>query len=266
MVGRLATGAVVAFWVGMMLALVRTEYFPHPTGVSEVPLELVLRKMFNNAETPGLTVYYRGQSLGFFKVDFSPMDSDPDMLREAGGGSFLRGYQVQSELNFMLPGSASSNRLRVVSQSRFNEQYELQTLKLRTTFAEGWVDVVGDRTTNRLTVNFEFGQYREQREFNFAQVAGSGLAGALGLPGMSGLGLMGSGAGGMAAGLSATTRCYLSDMPVGDARLKAYLIDYRVDESLWAKLWVSLRGELVRVETSLGLTMQQEAMVASEQR
>ncbi|MCS7047732.1 MAG: hypothetical protein NZ483_00370 [Verrucomicrobiae bacterium] len=264
MIGRFASGFVVVFWAGMMLTLVRTEFFPHPTGVSEVPLELVLRKMFNNTESPGLSVNYRGQSLGFFKVDFTPIHEGGEARGADRTGGTVEGYQVQSELNFLLPGSNKSNRLRVVSQSRFDPQYELQTLRLRTTFAEGVVEVQGDKASNRLVVDFEFANYRERREFEFDRFVGSGIAGAMGLPGMSGLGLLGGGASGVVAGLNASTRCYLSDLPVGDTRLKTYLVDYRIDDSLWAKMWVSLRGELLKVETSLGLTMQQEPLLLSD--
>lgn len=264
MLGRLAASAVVTFWLGMMVALVRLEFFPHPSGVSEVPLELVLRKMFNNPENPGLSVNYRGQSLGFFKVDFAPIYDGSTAVSAEKNNPSVEGYQVQSELNFLLPGSNHANRLRMVSQSRFDRQYELQTLRLRTTFAEGLVEVYGDRASNRLVVDFEFGSYRERREFDFARLANSGFAGAMGLPGMSGLGLLGGGANGVVAGLNATTRCYLSDLPVGDARLKTYLVDYRIDDGLWAKMWVSLRGELLKVETSLGLTMQQETLLTSD--
>ena len=43
--------------------------------------------------------------------------------------------------------------------------------------------------------------------------------------------------------------------PLVGQKLGHYLVESKLDKNMWAKMWVSQRGEVLKVETSFGLTM-----------
>ena len=54
------------------------------------------------------------------------------------------------------------------------------------------------------------------------------------------------------------TAAYDTHLQVGDLIQKAYLIESRLDNGIWARSWIEESGEVLLVETSLGLTMRSE--------
>jgi hypothetical protein len=50
---------------------------------------------------------------------------------------------------------------------------------------------------------------------------------------------------------------------IGEGTLRALLVEYKLDERLWAKIWISEGGELLQVETSLGIKMLDNQLVAA---
>ncbi len=254
MMGRITAAVVVIFWLVMTGALVRLEFFPEPIGVNEVPPELVLRKIFNNPDSPGLNVFYHGSPLGFCKVEFTPIFTTTNEVPARPTS-----YRVQSELTLTVQGGFPANRIRLIGDSYFNSKFEMESFHLRSGFAENRFEVRGDAASNKVVLDVEFGEFREHRELEFSRIQGAGLAGAMGVPGLSSFGLIGGvpmGPGGL--GMSQPkTRIYLTDLHVGEAKMQAYLIDSRFDDTLWSKLWVSQRGEILKVDTSVGVTMVQ---------
>jgi len=263
MVGKLLATGIVGFWLVMTTALIRLEFFPQPRGAIQVPAELVLRKIFHCDEpTARLNVYYQGQTVGFCKIEFSHsammnFGNEPFAVFSADHPA---AYRMQSELTLMMTGPGASSRLRLVGDSFFNSQYEMDSFALKTTFGEGRLDARGDAASNRVQLDYAFGNLRDQRQFDFKQMQGAGLAGAMGLPGLAGFG----GLGGAAAGSgTAKTQIYLTDLREGDLKLRSYLIDSRLDEAVWAKLWVSERGEILKVETSVGVMLLSDVLSQS---
>jgi hypothetical protein len=95
--------------------------------------------------------------------------------------------------------------------------------------------------------------------FDFQQIQGAGLAGVLGLPGLGALGGLGAssdpgGAGGSGAPAPQTT-VTMGTLPVTGAKQKAYVVRTRINDGLWADLWVSQQGDILLARTSLGVTM-----------
>ena len=71
MAGRIFSTSIVVFWVTMMTALVRTEFFPKPMPIDRVPLGQVLQKFLNAEDATGLNIYYQQQRapIGFCRID-----------------------------------------------------------------------------------------------------------------------------------------------------------------------------------------------------
>lgn len=267
MIGRIAAGMIVAFWVGMMVALVRLEFFPEPLGVGDVPPEVVLRKVFTHEEDTRLNVFYQGSGIGFCKVEILPIfetASNVVVTTNEVAQARLTGYNVRSELTLTLSLLGAPSRLRLVGDSRFNPAYQMDAFHLNTAIGDGTIEVRGDARTNKMMVDFEFGDLKDHRVFDFAQVRGAGLASAMGLPGLANFSFLGGGGmptafaqGGPGGGNppESSTRIYLTDLRVGTIVLRTYLVESKFDQNMWARMWISERGEVLKVETSVGLTM-----------
>ncbi len=265
MLSRLIAGMIVVFWVGMMTALVRLEFFPAPAGVGDVPSQLVLRKIFSYEDDTRLNVSYQGRDIGFCKLEIEPLTARDTAAADGPGVAPVihDGYRVRSELTLTLALMGTPSHLRLVGDSLFNPDYEIESFHLRTQIGEGRVELRGDAESNQVLVDFQFGQIRDQRVFDFDQVEGAGLASAMGLPGLANFSFLGGG--GMPGGFgrhgsdpssfAATTTIHLADLRLGTVVLRTYLVESRLEENLWARMWVSERGEVLKVETSFGLTM-----------
>jgi hypothetical protein len=259
MIGRILATMIVVFWLLMTGALVHLEYFPKPLRVSEVPPELVLRKIFNNPDSPGMNIYYHGTLLGFCKIDFTPLSGNTEL--PANSDIAPSRYRVQSEVTLTPNTTTIPYRIRVVGDSYFNAQFEMESFHLRSTIGEGRLEVRGDAASKKVMLDLEMGELRDRREFDFRRIQAAGLSGAIGLPGLSGFGFIGGAPVGPGApGTTPTTRIYLADLRVGEAPLRSYLVESRFDETLWSKMWVSQRGEILKIETSVGVTMLQNSL------
>jgi hypothetical protein len=71
-----------------------------------------------------------------------------------------------------------------------------------------------------------------------------------------------SGGGIVEEGARPTTRVVSDRINVGGTTLRTYLVESRYGDSLWAKLWIGELGEVLRVTTSFGLTMESDVLRA----
>ena len=246
----------------MMGALVRMEFYPQQRGMGDVPPQVVLRKVFNHEEDTRLDVSYQDESIGFCKVEIAPIAREADAGASGRSDKPYPAYRVHSDLNLTLSLMGTPSRLRLVGDSIFNNEYEIESFHLKTDIGEGRIDVRGDSISNTVTVDFEIGDMRDHRVFDFAQVRGAGLASAMGLPGLANFSFFGGGGMPTAfnqsnpnASAGSATTIILTDLRVGDLTLRTYQVESRMDQNMWARLWVSERGEVLKVETSFGLTM-----------
>ena len=185
MLGRITSAIIVVFWVGTMGALVRLEFFPQSSGVGDIPPRVVLQKIFTHEEDTRLSVSYRGEQIGFCNIEIEPITAVSDDNQMLTPVDARAAYRVHSEVTLRMGLMGGGSHLRLVGDSRFNRDYEIQAFHLQTRVGEGRVDVQGDAQTNKVRVDFEFGTIRDQRVFDFDQVQGAGLAGMVGLPGLA---------------------------------------------------------------------------------
>jgi hypothetical protein len=165
------------------------------------------------------------------------------------------------------------SRLLLKGNSTFDRNRELKGFEFVTTIGDGrtsdgfpgngQLSIVGDDRTKTVRVMFDFGDFHDSRSFDFDQVKGAGFANAFGLPGMASFGFL---TGGLPRSVAMSSESGARSRPVMTACLdsievagspqRVFLIDSKIDDQLWMKIWVDESGEVVRVVTSLGMEMQ----------
>jgi hypothetical protein len=199
-----------------------------------------------------------------------PVPAGPDAPPAAGAG-----YQVHTELTIALANFGIPSRLRVVGHTQFGPAFDIAAFKVHTTIGDGHVEVHGDSASQKLTVDFEIGGYHDRRLFDYQQLRGAGLQSLIGMAGLANLGML-SGAGvaealpPSALGAPATgkklTTVRTSRLRIAGETEETYLIETRLDESLWAKVWISKQGEVLKVDTSLRVTLLADTLTEIQSR
>ncbi len=275
MVGRITAVVVVAFWTVMMAALVRMEYLGE-LGGTEVPAELVLRKVFSQESPARLNVLHEGQVIGFCKVDVERPPATALTEAAAAGDALLAGpgYQVHTELTLALANFGIPSRLRIIGHTQFSPTFEVEAFKINTTIGDGRVEVRGQSATQKLTVDFSIGEYRDHREFDYQQLRAAGLQSILGMAGLANMGLLGgtgmealppSVTSGAASGKKITS-VRTSRLRIAGEAEETYLIETRLDESMWARIWISKQGEVLKVDTSMRVTLLADTLTEIQSR
>ena len=251
MIGRVFAGLIVAFWVVMMASLVRMEFFPQAVALDAVPRELVLGRVFANPEPAKLDIFYRGSRIGFCRVEIAPQANlDSEQLPAADQPPQF--YRVKSHIMMGLSVMGKRSRLQWMGTSVFDARYQVNNFQLKASVGEGHVNINGDKATGRVRVQSEFADWHDDREFGFQELQSTNLANAVGMPGLAGTLGVGSSSGSIPT-LATTT--VLGSLKIGNASVRTYVVESKVNDNLWAKIWISERGEVLQVSTSMGLTM-----------
>ncbi len=264
MLNKVFAGFIVVFWVAMMTALVRVEFFPQPLELDRYPTRRVLKKIFANPAPARLNVYYRGAPVGLCQIDIHPkLNGEP--AETLLPGQQPDAYEVTSMLQMTLSVFGMPSRLVLRGRSTFNADLDLEDFHMTTGMNGGRVTVTGDHVTKKVNVVLDFGDVHDERTFDFNQIQGVGFASAFGMPGLASVSLTGDGGSPRSAdavGVSdsshprAMTATYFDRLEVAGSRLRVFLIYSKVNEQVWTKIWVSeTDGEVLKVSTSLGLEM-----------
>jgi hypothetical protein len=272
MLNKVFAGLVIAFWAAMTTALLRVDVFPKPTALESVSADWILKKVFSNPHPVRLGVYYNKNRIGFCKIDIQPNLID-NLSRERPSGQTSDGHLVTSELTVWLSAFGMPSRLSLKGRSTFDKNRELERFEFWTTLGDshvsdgflgdGQLSIVGDDRTKKVQVVFDFNDFHDKRSFDFDQIKGAGFANAFGLPGMASFGFLGaSGLSRSFAGSSdddarprPVTTTYLDRIEIAGNSERVFLIESKIDDQLWMKMWVDDSGEVQRVVTSLGLEM-----------
>lgn len=276
MLNKVFAGLVIAFWAAMMTALVRVEVFPQPTVIETFSTDRIMRKVFSNPEPLSLDVYYNTSNhIGHCTIEIQPEMGD-EPANESGAAQRITGYKVTSDLKVRLSAFGMPSRLTLVGESTFNRKLELEKFRFSTDIGEGRpgvrglgdgrVNIVGDDRTKMVQVAFDFGDFHDERLFDFDQVKGAGFANAFGLPGMANFSFLG--AGGIPSGLGApsdsgahaqpTTTTSLDRLEIAGNLQRVYLLYSKIDDQMWTKIWVDESGQVLKVVTSMGLEMRSD--------
>ena len=240
---------IVGFWVVMMAALVRVEYSEQLSRWDEVPLSLVVQKVFGNPDPIRLNVYSQDKLLGYCRLDIVPLSGPGTNLTTAAAGR-PAAYHVQSELAVTLAIGNMPTRVRVTADGRFTRRFVAERFRLRGAIGEIHFDLHGGDTNQPLAVSYDLGDGNGRRQLKFDDPSSAGLATALGLPATA--------LPGVAA--AANTKAYFGRFTLGAAVQRGYLVETRVNDAIWVKVWVDEAGQVLRVDTSAGLTLRSEVL------
>jgi hypothetical protein len=269
MLNRVFAGFVVVFWATMMAALVRVEIFPKPTVLDVCPTEQVLKKIFANPTPVRLNIYQGkpfNMPMGSCSVDIHPKLNGEDLPP----GKEPDAYVVTSELNMRLPMWGVTFWL-LNGTSTFNRQLSLEDfdVKLQTRHEGDTFHIVGNDARKEVTVSLDFGDFHDQRTFDYSKMQGVDLASGLGIPGLPNLALSKDGRvpglSGSGAHPQLVTTSYFDRLEIAGSRQRVYLIHSRIGDQIWTKIWVSeADGEILKVSTSLGFEMVSELVKVGE--
>jgi hypothetical protein len=260
MASKVFAGFIVAFWLTMMVALVRFEFYPQAVPLGQVSAERLLQKIFASREPARMNVYYQNAVIGLCTVDIVPLAS-----RDARPADLFDGvpkaYLVQSDLDMKLTFFGTPSHFHMKSYTKLTPSYEIYDFDLRTSIGESSVVVRGDDRKKKVDVTVDAGETHDTRQFDFDALRAGGIGSLLGVPGLANLGFPGPAAfsSGGANGYSRPTIRVTEDRySYGGISQRAYLVDLRSPDSMWAKIWVADSGEMLEVDTSLGVTMRSD--------
>jgi hypothetical protein len=264
---KIFTGFVVAFWAVMMTALVRVEFFPRESRLMPVSLTQIRDKVFKNRTPTHLDIVYQNAKIGSVNnLEFTSLTASNSIIHETGTDK-LAAYGVSGDVwvNLVIFGAPSRLRLRPIKLV-FDPKFELKEFHLETGIGESRAEINGDNATKQLTVSYDVGEGRQTKRVGYAELGdGSalsslGLPGLQSLPGLGALGMMGGGSPVKAVQAMATrikTQAYYDSISIGGNEQRAYLVTVQMDQGLGvsAKTWIDEQGNILRVETSLGITL-----------
>ncbi|MGA2222466.1 MAG: hypothetical protein ABSH21_11970 [Verrucomicrobiia bacterium] len=218
----------------------------------------MLHKIFANPEPARLYIYHQKARIGFCRIAISPLASlgarPTDPVGQQPGA-----YRVQGSFTAMLPW-----RLKLIGDGLCDPQYEIQKFNVKTSLGEIRLDIRGDNQTRKVDLVYDDGDTRQVRQFGFNEVGGEDLASALGIPSPAYPALFGIAGLPTASGepnaavrtrSQLTTTAYHGHLPIGELTQRAYLIESKLNEGMWARIWIDESGQVLLVETSMGLTM-----------
>ena len=267
MLNKVFAGFVVVFWAAMMAALLRVEIFPEPTIFDMYPTKRVLKKIFANPVPARLNIYRgapKGEPIGFCRIEIHPK-LNGEMTEELSPAQQPDTYEVSSDLKMKLSLFGMTSFVRLRGKSIFNQKLQLKDFDMTTRIGGSRVRVTGDDVTKKMKVLFDFGDIHDERTFDFNQIRGAGFANMFGMPGLANFSLPGNGglpnlftvvSGSGASPPQPVTTAYFDLLPIAGGSMRVYVIDSKVDDHMWTKIWVSeTDGEVLKVSTSFGLEM-----------
>lgn len=268
MMGKIFSTVIVAFWLTMMVALVRTEMWPQ-SSLNAVSQEEIMRKVFAHDAPARLNIFYRGQEIGYCRVDVEPQYAAVDAAAQTETRVPSR-FQVRTDVKIKLTPFRVASTLHLRGASEFSARYELERFDLNTLIADSIIRVRGDQQSGKVKVDFRAGDREDHREFDFKQLQGAGLASAVGLPGLANFSFLGGGgmptafgAGGdrPATATMTTTRAFRDHLKIGGSKIRAYQVASEFGDGMWMKMWIDEEsGSVLKVDTSIGLKMIQDEL------
>ena len=269
MLNKVLAGFIVTFWVAMMAALVRVEIFPKPTILEVFPTDKVLKKIFSNSEPARLNVFYHKVDIGSCTINILPRLNDKP-LDQSRPEQEPDNYEVTTDLKMKLSMFGTPTRLYLDGRSEFNRKLELSSFDIATAVGDSRVSILGNDITKKVKVVFIYNDIRDERTFDFDQIKGAGFASAFGMPGLGNLGFLSGGMPGAFPASSTSgqpqtrpvTITYFDKLEIAGDSQRVYLIDSKIDDQMWTKMWVDDSGQVLKVTTSLGLEMISDGLTA----
>jgi len=175
MFARLTFLGVAAFWLTMNFLLWRLEYGSRG-GDTEVPPQLVWRKVLTAPDASSLSVYEKGERMGY--CEFSSGVGQQMATFDEGkpppeGFSTHAGYQLHMAGNVCL--GDFTNRIKFEGRMRFNRFHEWDELNCRITSRTAVIEISSQATNQMVHVKMSSeGATLMQRDLSFADLQNPG--------------------------------------------------------------------------------------------
>ena len=254
MFSRVAFIAVALFWVTMNMLLWQRESGSREAEDSEVPVQLVWRKMLTSPDNSLLQLFHHGKNIGFCHWITGVGEEWATVTEEnlpSGLTRKSRRYNIRFEGSVLVP--QITNRVRFEGSLKVGSDRKWQELSLRCRVRPmTWrLRAVADHRTVEL--NVEDGESRWNHVFAFSDLSQpSGLAAEL-MGRYSGdllgsLALASSPLDVVSGGLGIRWKAREENFRIGDALVQAYRLQAQFLDRYRIAIIVSRVGEILRVE------------------
>jgi hypothetical protein len=242
----------------MMTLLVRSELLHSKPIQYSVPVETVMQKMFDGQETSDLVISYEGSQVGECSIRIVKDKTKPSSA-----------YLVKSNLKLDFDVFGKQVRLQSSTDSEFDPKYQMTSFHSLTTTGDSKIELQGDLASKEVQLVLHFGDVREKHVLPFAMLEKMGPSGAMGLFGMGGLQLPQSAqemekntlpslTGRSKGPITTVEDTYIV---LGKDKLSTLVVQTKYDDTLWSRVYVSPQGEILKVDTSFGVTMSNSQFV-----
>lgn len=236
---RVIAMILVLFCAGMTFVLVRSEYFPETSLLHRVPPQYVWKRFLRFDSASGLKFTWKGEAVGTLS-----------MRVLAGERPTLNG---STDLVFPILGERP--KLQMELQCRLKANHDLDSLRLRGVFHDITFTAVADAATDRLELTATGAGFDEKRGFSMKELAASGGRDWLKqMPGLADSGTLPSETAmndmSQAVRWNAATTWLMRQ----GSRMEAFVVEGRLDANSWLKLWMSPTGDLLKLDSSFGLS------------
>lgn len=234
----MVTASLAAFCAVMTYLLVRSEYFPESSPLHRLPPAFVGERFLRHESSSALKVVWKGENVGSLNIRVAP-----------GGLPSISG---SGQLDIPILGRRP--RLTFETDCRLKPDRHLRRLMLRGALDQVAFEVLADSETDSLRVSAHGPGVDEEREFRMSELERGGGKGVL--ANLQGLPPDAVRSPDQINAMTQTARLQAASTRIERLGewMDAYMVEGRVDANSWVKLWMSPTGEILKLESSFGLT------------
>ena len=236
------------FCAGMTFLLMRGEYFPESSLVHRVPPQYLLTRFLRFDSASGLSFTWKDENVGTLSV------------RVLAG----RRPTVNGSTDLVFPILGEKPKLRMEWQCRLKTNRDLDALQLHGVFQEIRFALSADAALNRLDLEAVGAGLQEKHSFPLKELtANGGRDWMKQMPGLAGAGVLPSEEAMNTMSQTVQWNAASTWVMRQGARMDAYVLEARVDANSWFKLWMSPTGDLLKLDSSFGLSAINEDFFAN---
>lgn len=254
MVSRVLFALLALFWFTMNVLLWQTESGSRQAEDSEVPVQLVWRKMLTSPDSSSLQLLHRGRNIGFCHWITSVGEEWATVTEEnlrPGLPRKSRRYNIRLQGSVLIPQFA--NRVRFDGSLKVGADHQWRELNLRCSVRSITWQIHADASHKTLELNMQDDETRWSRVFSFSDLEhpsgivaeflgpyAAELLGEAGPPSMR--------AGAAFSGLAVQWDAREDSFWIGHSPVRAYRLQTQLLDRYRIAIVVSRVGEILRVE------------------
>lgn len=254
MFSRVLLIPIALFWLTMNVLLWRTESGTRPAEDSEVPAQLVWRRMLTSPDSSSLQLLSHGRNIGFCHW-ITSVGEEWATLTEANMPAGLprksRHYNIRLQGSVLVP--QMTNRVRFEGDLKVGADRRWQELSLRCSVGSVIWELHADARRQTLQLNIQDGESQWNRAFSFSDLERpSGLAaeflGPYANELLGNIGLPSGPVSSDSSDLGIEWDAREDNFWIGHAPVRAYRLQTQLLDRYRITIVVSRVGEILRVE------------------